>query len=82
MSVLKTIGLTKLYGKKAAVDNVSITIEKGDIFGLIGQNGAGKTTFMKMITSLVRPTSGSIELFGETKKSKLKAARSRLGSII
>jgi ABC-2 type transport system ATP-binding protein len=82
MYVLKTENLTKLYGKKAAVDSVSISIEKGDIFGLIGQNGAGKTTFMKMITSLVKPTSGSIELFGEADETKLKAARARIGSVI
>ena len=82
MLVLRTENLTKTYGGKTAVDNVSISIEKGDIFGLIGQNGAGKTTFMKMITSLVKPSSGSIELFGEKEATKLGALRSRIGSAI
>ena len=82
MLVLKTQNLTKVYGGKIVVDNVSICIEKGDIFGLIGQNGAGKTTFMKMITSLVKPSSGSIELFGEKESTKLGALRSRIGSVI
>ena len=80
MTVLKTQNLTKHYGEKVAVDSVSIEIEKGDIFGLIGQNGAGKTTFMKMIMSLIKPSSGSIELFGETEN--LKDVRSRIGSVI
>jgi len=82
MPVLKTENLTKLYKGKAAVDNVSLTIEKGDIFGLIGQNGAGKTTFMRMITSLTYPNSGTIELFGEKEESRLGFSRSRMGSVI
>jgi ABC-2 type transport system ATP-binding protein len=82
MFVLRTQNLTKSYGGKPAVDNVSIAIEKGDIFGLIGQNGAGKTTFMRMITSLTRPDSGGIELFGEKNQANLNKARSRMGSVI
>lgn len=82
MTVLRTQNLTKLYGGKRAVDNVSITVDKGDIFGLIGQNGAGKTTFMRLVTSLSQPDSGSIELFGEKKQIRVNAARSRIGSVI
>ena len=82
MAVLKTLNLTKRYGGKPAVDNVSLTVEQGDVFGLIGQNGAGKTTFMRMVASLSRPDSGQIELFGETEHAKLNAARSRMGSVI
>ncbi|MCL2589078.1 MAG: ABC transporter ATP-binding protein [Oscillospiraceae bacterium] len=82
MTVLKTQNLTKSYGGKVAVDNVSLTIEQGDIFGLIGQNGAGKTSFMRMITSLSKPDSGEIELFGATTPAKLTAARARTGSVI
>jgi len=82
MTVLKTQNLTKTYGRQKAVDNVSLTVEKGDIFGLIGQNGAGKTTFMRMITSLTLQDSGEIELFGERDPNMLDASRSRIGSVI
>ena len=82
MTVLETKNLTKTYGQKNAVDNVSLTIEKGDIYGLIGQNGAGKTTFMRMITSLARPDSGSISLFGEKSAAGLQAKRGRMSATI
>jgi len=82
MTVLQTKNLTKCYGGKAAVDNVNLTIEQGDIFGLIGQNGAGKTTFMRLITSLVQPDSGQISLFGATTPVALTAGRARTGSVI
>ena len=82
MSILKTINLSKIYGDKAAVDNISLTVEKGDIYGLIGKNGAGKTTFMRLITALTQPSGGEIELFGQTTPKGLSEARSRLGCII
>lgn len=82
MTVLEIKNLTKMYGNKAAVDNVTLSIQKGDIYGLIGQNGAGKTTLMRMITSLASPTSGSIYIFGESEPSKINAARSRMSAII
>lgn len=82
MTIVQTKNLTKSYGGKLAVDRVSLTIEKGDIFGLIGQNGAGKTSFMRMITSLSHPDSGEIALFGATSPAKLTAARARIGSVI
>jgi len=82
MNVLKTQNLTKRYGGLTAVDNVSLTIEKGDIFGLVGQNGAGKTTLMRLITSLTTPDSGDIELFGQTSPTGLNSARKRMGCIV
>jgi ABC-2 type transport system ATP-binding protein len=82
MTVLKTQNLTKRYGGKAAVDNVSLTVERGDIFGLIGQNGAGKTTLMRMVASLSRSDGGEIELFGQSSVNGLNAGRSRMGCVV
>ena len=79
-TVLKTEHLTKIFGNKAAVNDVSMTIEKGDIYGFIGKNGAGKTTLMRLVLNLIFPTSGSIELFGESKLSRKNL--SRTGSLI
>jgi len=82
MTVLKTRNLTKRYGSVAAVDNVDLTVEKGDIFGLIGQNGAGKTTLMRLVTGLSFADRGDVELFGETSAADLSKARTRMGSVI
>ena len=59
--ILKTEKLTKIYGGIKAVNEVSMSVRKGDIYGFIGKNGAGKTTFMKMISGLATPTAGSME---------------------
>lgn len=63
--VLRTENLTKAFRQHKAVNNVSMTVCKGDIYGFIGKNGAGKTTFMKMAAGLSKPTQGMIELFGK-----------------
>lgn len=77
--ILKTENLTKTYGQKTVVNGVSMTINKGDIYGFIGVNGAGKTSFMKMILGITFPTSGSIELFeGEN----ILEARRKIGSLV
>jgi ABC-2 type transport system ATP-binding protein len=57
-------GLTKRYGDLVAVDDVHLTVKAGDVFGYLGPNGAGKTTSLRMLLGLIRPTAGSIELFG------------------
>jgi ABC-2 type transport system ATP-binding protein len=57
-------GLTKRYGELIAVDDVDLTVEAGDVFGYLGPNGAGKTTSLRMLLGLIRPSAGSIELFG------------------
>jgi ABC-type multidrug transport system ATPase subunit len=54
---IRTIDLTKVYGKKTAVNAVTLTVEEGELFALLGTNGAGKTTTIKMLTCLSRPTS-------------------------
>lgn len=79
--LLRTNGLTKQFGRQKAVNNVNLHVKKGAIYGFIGRNGAGKTTFMKMISGLSAPTSGEIELFGY-KNEKLKQVRSRISCLI
>lgn len=79
--LLKTDRLTKQYGQHKAVNEVSLHIKKGSIYGFIGRNGAGKTTFLKMIAGLSRPTYGEIEMFG-CKGRQLRQIRSRVGCLI
>jgi len=59
-----TEALTKRYGSRAAVDRLSLTVRRGEVFGFLGPNGAGKTTTLRMLTGLVRPTSGSAWVLG------------------
>lgn len=77
--IIETEGLTKRYGKRLCVNNISIHIAKGDIYGFIGRNGAGKTTAMRLILGLARPTSGKIKLFNS---NDLNAQRKKIGSLI
>lgn len=65
--IMTTTNLTKTYGKKDAAKDVSIHVREGEIYGLIGRNGAGKTTVMRMISGLSKPTSGTYQLNGENK---------------
>lgn len=80
--ILQTFELTKQYGKNTAVKNVNMRIKKGDIYGFIGRNGAGKTTMIRMITGLVTPTKGEIELFSRKGVSNISSGLPRIGSII
>ena len=77
--VLKTEGLTKKYGKHTVVNRVNMHVRKGDIYGFIGRNGAGKTTFMRMVSGLALPAEGTMELFGS---QELEHQRLRVGSLI
>ena len=79
--LLQTTNLTKQFGRHRAVDQVNLHIKKGSIYGFIGRNGAGKTTCLKMISGLSKPSSGEITLFGYTGKD-LKKVRSRVGCLI
>ncbi len=77
--VLQTINLTKRFKNKVAVDKVNITLCRGDIYGFIGRNGAGKTTAMRLILGLAFPDEGDVVFFGGEEKSK---ARKKIGSLI
>lgn len=81
-NVLVTRALTKQYGAAIAVHNVSMTIEKGQIYGLVGRNGAGKTTIIRMATGQAVPTSGEVELFGANGARELEEMRGRTGAMV
>ena len=76
--VLKAQGLTKLYGVQKALDNVDLVLPKGQIIGLLGPNGSGKTTFLKLCAGLLTPKSGSLEICGMPVGSQTKAMVSYL----
>lgn len=77
---VKTAGLTKTYGEKAAVKELNLKVRQGDIYGFIGRNGAGKSTTLKLLCGLIRPSEGEIRLFGKPVSDPL--VRRRLGVLI
>src|SRR3954447_8661728 len=66
-------GLVKRYGEIVAVDDVDLTVNPGDVFGYLGPNGAGKTTSLRMMLGLIRPTAGSVRLFGRDPQVSVQA---------
>lgn len=80
--IIRTSGLTKIVKGKTLVSNVNLHIKKGEIYGFLGQNGAGKTTIMKLLTGLLSPTAGEIEVFGQRLTEESKSSLKRVGSII
>lgn len=80
--ILQTNQLTKIIGGKRLVSNVSMHVSKGEIYGFLGPNGAGKTSVMKMLTNLWKPSSGSVELFGEQLTPTSYGVLKRMGSMI
>src|ERR1700729_3511376 len=63
-AVVETTNLTRRYGDRLAVDGVSLTVRRGEVYGFLGPNGAGKTTTLRMLLGLVRPTSGHATVLG------------------
>ena len=80
--VLETEELTKKYRRRPVVDRLSLTVERGDIFGFLGQNGAGKSTTIRMALGLVRPTSGQVRVLGYDMSRQPLGALKRVGAII
>ena len=80
--ILETKNLSKCYKSQLALSHVNLRLEQGRIYGLIGKNGAGKTTFMRMIAGLGFPTEGTIKLFGKSSRKELEEAGKRIGSLI
>ena len=80
--ILETRNLTKKYKNMCALDNVSISLKKNHIYGFIGENGAGKSTFMKIVSGLIFPTSGDYSLMGESDPKAIERKRRNVGTII
>jgi ABC-type multidrug transport system ATPase subunit len=80
MNVLEVHGLTKRYGKKLAVEDLTFSVQQGQIFGFLGPNGSGKTTTLGMIFGVIHPTGGDLSLFGRTNRQAL--ADRRLGGTL
>ncbi|GIO21466.1 ABC transporter ATP-binding protein [Oceanobacillus sp. J11TS1] len=78
MEALQTHQLTKKYGKKTVVDSIDLCIPQGTIFGFLGKNGAGKSTFINMVTGLIQPSSGSYEILGHPQK-RLDSIQKEIG---
>ena len=77
---MSTQGLTKVFGRRRAVDAVDLTVTRGEVYGFLGPNGAGKTTTLRMLLGLVRPTSGSALVHGRPPGDP--AAVARTGSLV
>ncbi len=80
--ILQAQSLTKKYKHTIALDHINLQLEKGKIYGFIGQNGAGKTTFLRLITGLAFPTSGTLSLWGKSGTTALQEQRKRIGCMI
>lgn len=80
--VLSVEGLYKKYGKNLVVNNASFQLERGKIYGFIGQNGAGKTTIIRMLAGYARPNAGNISIFGDSTEKGLSEGRKRIGLIV
>ena len=78
-NVLKTTDIVKKYGTKTVLDKINMNINKGDIYGFIGKNGAGKTTFMRVVLSLTKANSGEVQFFGN---EKIENIGLKVGSLI
>ncbi|MDD3362260.1 MAG: ATP-binding cassette domain-containing protein [Hespellia sp.] len=80
--ILEAQALTKAYKQTLALDHIDLKIEKGKIYGFIGQNGAGKTTFLRLVTGLAFPSNGTLSLWGKSTPSQLQEQRKRIGCMI
>lgn len=80
--VIETRNLTKQYGVQKSVSDLNIHVKRGRIYGLLGRNGAGKTTTMKMLLGLIKPTSGTVKIFGKSMTGNEKKILPRIGCLI
>lgn len=82
MAILKVENISKHFGNLKAVDELSFEVAAGEVFGFLGQNGSGKSTTIRMLLSLIHPTSGTIELFGKSLQKERNQILEQVGAII
>src|SRR5450432_1982790 len=80
--IIEVTGLTKHFNGLQAVDSLSFTVRQSDIYGFLGQNGAGKSTTIRMLLTLITPSSGEIKLFGMNLRTHRKEILRRVGAVI
>ena len=81
-TIIKVAHLSKQFQSFKAVNDLSFTVHKGDVYGFLGQNGAGKSTSIRMLLTLIQPTSGTIEVFGYDLKHHRKEILRNTGAVI
>src|ERR1700744_3553243 len=82
ISLLKVDRLTKNFGDIRAVEDLSFTVNEGDVYGFLGQNGAGKSTTIRMLLTLIEPDSGEIEIFGRNLRTHRREILQQVGAVI
>ena len=80
--ILEVEHLKKHFGNFVAVDDLSFSVQQGEVYGFLGQNGAGKSTTIRMLLSLIAPTSGSIQLFGKSITAHREAILNQMGAVV
>ncbi|MFA4906745.1 MAG: ABC transporter ATP-binding protein [archaeon] len=80
--ILRTKNLSKRFGNRWAVDNLNLHVEKGQIFGFLGPNGAGKSTTIRILLSLIKPTTGEFAFFGEDFRKTSRSVYARIGALV
>lgn len=80
--IIEVTGLTKKFKDILAVNNLSLNVHRGDVFGFLGPNGAGKSTTIRMLLTLIRPNAGSIKIFGKPLKEKRNEILKNIGAIV
>ena len=79
---IQTTGLTKKFAKNIGIEKIDLHVRKGEIYGLVGKNGAGKTPIMKLLCGIITPTEGKMEILGETFDGTVAKMGERIGNIL
>src|SRR6266536_1516593 len=80
--IISTNRLTKAFGRLVAVNDLHLQVMRGDVFGFLGPNGSGKTTTIRMLLGLIRPTAGRAIIFGMDNSCQLSAILQHIGAIV